>query len=556
MITPVNIEVYEKLLKDSKYDKAKTEYLVSSFRNGFSLEYQGPKKVNIKSPNLKLRVGDEVTLWNKVMKEVKLKSYAGPFDEDHIPFKHFIQSPIGLVPKDNGKDTRLIFHLSYPRNGKNGPKQSVNANTPEELCKVKYPDFSEAIKKCLKLGKNCHLGRSDFQAAFRNLGMLKEHFCFLLMKAKSPLDGKWYYFIDKALPFGSSVSCKHFQEFSNSVAHIVQWKLRLLEKLINYLDDFLFAALRKQSCDGQLTIFLETCREINFPVNLDKTFWGTTCITFLGFLIETVRQIVGIPDAKISKGLNMVNYVLTKKSRKITVLQLQKLCGFLNFLGRVVVPGRAFTRHLYSYLSNDNLKLHHHIKVTNEIKLDLVMWKSFLLHASAYARSFMDFNDIISAEDLFFYSDASKNPNLGFGAICDKSYLFGRWDYAFVTKYDPSIQYLELFAVTAAVLAWVHRFKNRRIFIFTDNDSVKNMINNNSSSCKHCMILIRIIVLKQMIHNIRIYAKHVVTKKNGIADSLSRLDFRRFNRLTKGNVEARPTSIPIEIWPMQKVWDI
>ena len=72
------------------------------------------KNVQVKSPNLKLEgVGDELTLWNKVMKEVKLKRYAGPFEQ--IPFKHFIQSPIGLVPKDGGKDTRLIFHLSYPK---------------------------------------------------------------------------------------------------------------------------------------------------------------------------------------------------------------------------------------------------------------------------------------------------------------------------------------------------------------------------------------------------------------------------------------------------------
>ena len=84
------------------------------------------------------------------MKEVKLKRYAGPFSE--IPFDSYIQSPIGLVPKDNGKDTRLIFHLSYPQNAK---KKSVNANTPKELCSVGYPDFDKAIQLCLRAGKSC-----------------------------------------------------------------------------------------------------------------------------------------------------------------------------------------------------------------------------------------------------------------------------------------------------------------------------------------------------------------------------------------------------------------
>ena len=80
---------------------------------GFCLEYQGPTDIQQRAPNLKLNgVGNPTVLWNKVMKEVKAKRYAGPFKE--IPFKNFIQSPIGLVPKDNGKDVQLIFSLVIP----------------------------------------------------------------------------------------------------------------------------------------------------------------------------------------------------------------------------------------------------------------------------------------------------------------------------------------------------------------------------------------------------------------------------------------------------------
>ena len=100
----------------------------------------------MKSPNLKLSVGSEVDLWNKVMKEVKLKRFAGPYKEEEIPFEYFIQSPVGLVAKDGGKDTGLIFHLSYPRN----KGTSVNANIPVERCTVRYPDFSEAVRLCTK----------------------------------------------------------------------------------------------------------------------------------------------------------------------------------------------------------------------------------------------------------------------------------------------------------------------------------------------------------------------------------------------------------------------
>ena len=57
-----------------------------------------------------------------MLKEVKLNHFAGPFSE--IPYENYIQSPVGLVPKSDN-DTRLVFHLSAPRN------DSVNSNTPK-----------------------------------------------------------------------------------------------------------------------------------------------------------------------------------------------------------------------------------------------------------------------------------------------------------------------------------------------------------------------------------------------------------------------------------------
>ena len=86
-------------------------------------------------------------------------------------------------------------------------------------------------------------------------------------------------------------------------------------------------------------MFIDICTELNVPVNEDKTFWVTTCIVFLGLLIDTVARTVSVPTEKISKATDLIERILTKKSKKITVNQLQKICGFLNFLGRCVLPG-------------------------------------------------------------------------------------------------------------------------------------------------------------------------------------------------------------------------
>ena len=110
---------------------------------------------------------------------------------------------------------------------------------------------------------------------------------------------------------------------------------------------FVFAALKKAICDGDTNLFLAICEEINFPVSLKKTFWGMTTIVFLGFLIDTDNQVVSVPQDKVTKVLQQIDLVCGKK--KITVKEMQKLCGSLNFLCHCIVLGRAFTHRLCSY---------------------------------------------------------------------------------------------------------------------------------------------------------------------------------------------------------------
>ena len=111
----------------------------------------------------------------------------------------------------------------------------------------------------------------------------------------------------------------------------------------------------------------------------------------------------------------MLENVLAKKSGKITLNQLQKICGFLNFLGKAIVLGRAFTRCLYASTADTKLKPHHHIRINSEMKHDFIMWKTFIQHPSMYSRPFMDFTTMLTAVEIDMYSDASKNPELGMG---------------------------------------------------------------------------------------------------------------------------------------------
>ena len=173
----------------------------------------------------------------------------------------------------------------------------------------------------------------------------------------------------------------------------------------------------------------------------------------------------------------------------------------------------------------------------------------------SYARPFIDFEETLQATEISFYTDASGNPKLGMGGICDQSWMFTAWDEDFVREKEPNIEYLELFAMTAGILAWIHRFSNSRIVLFCDNASVVCMVNNTTSSCKNCMELIRIITLVSLESNVRIFAKHVRGTDNYLSDCLSRLKIEQFLSATKHRqIDSEPTEVPHKIWPMSKIW--
>ena len=181
-------------------------------------------------------------------------------------------------------------------------------------------------------------------------------------------------------------------------------KFRTGKRVINYLDDYFFAALCKLLCDLQVQSFLDLCKCINFPVSIEKTFWGTTRLTFLGMLIDTIPQIIAIPEDKILKAECLIDEILANK--RTTVHKLQSLCGFLNFLGRSVVPGKAFTRHIYSAFSGKGptkLKQHHHIRISGELKSDLFMWQKFIRHPAVFSRKFINCTPHFATELEFFY---------------------------------------------------------------------------------------------------------------------------------------------------------
>ena len=214
-------------------------------------------------------------------------------------------------------ETRLIFHLSY--DFPNGNK-SVNYHIPDEKCTVKYRDLDHAITHCLRILKNnphgiLWFGISDLKSAFRVVPLKKKYWFLLTMRVKNPTDGKWYFFIDKCLSFGVAISCAIFQKFSNALAHITAYKLKIYNNIgiTNYLDDYLKIALSEQMCNLMIKTFQKICNLIGVSLATEKTVWAATQVVFLGILLDGIRRLLGIPEAKRCKAIEMLVKVSEKK---------------------------------------------------------------------------------------------------------------------------------------------------------------------------------------------------------------------------------------------------
>ena len=387
IVTPVKAEVLEQLVIETGFCPKERQFLVDGLTNGFDLCYQGPKKRRDHSQNIPLRIVSKLELWNKLMTEVKLGRYTGPFKE--VPYEYFVQSPIGLVPRDNGKKTRLIFHLSF--DFKSGFK-SVNHYIPQQFCSVKYNDLDHAIRNSFVWGgtgrkQSVFHGKTDVQSAFRLVPLKKSCWYLLIMKAEHPKTKRIWFFVDKCLPFGSSISCAIFQRFSDALKHIVEGRTCIYMAITNYLDDFLFVAFTTRKCNGLMKAFLEVCAMVGVPISMNKTEWACRLIIFLGVLLDGEHFCLSIPEEKRNKAIQELEWMISRK--KTTVKSIQSLAGLLNYLNRAIFGGGAFTCCMYAKYSGlvekgrgtqtqVILKSYHHVKVDQEFKADCKVWLNFL----------------------------------------------------------------------------------------------------------------------------------------------------------------------------------
>ena len=515
--TPVSHTRLNKLLKGHPDQN----WLVTGFREGFKINFQGPHS-SLMSSNSSSAQQNPSAVSEKIKKEVELGRIAGPFPSP--PFPIFKSSPLALREKSEPGKYRLLHNLSFPYDD-----TAVNKNIPKHSATVQYSSISQAISLIQNIGQNAWLAKSDIAEAFRIIPLHPS--CYHLMGFY--WEGYWY---DRCLPMGCSQSCQIFERFSSAIQWVLLNKFNI-KYTVKVLDDFLFISDSQANCRKALLTFDQVCQYIGVPLAPHKTVGPVTSLTFLGIELDTVKMEARLPIEKLNKYTQHVKLVLQKE--KITLRDLKSVIGMLQFSTSVVNGGRPFIRRLYD-LTMQASKPHHFIRLTKDVKSDLNIWLSFL--SSFNGKSFMWQQHAADSQSIHLCSDASKT---GFGATYGSSWFSGTWP---VSWQQYHITVLELYPIFVSISMFANCLRNSKVIFHCDNQAVVTIINKQTSKDKPIMAIIRPLVLILLSNSIHLTAKHIPGVNNVLCDRLSRQKCSS-EMLAQYGMKPLPTIIPSHLQP-------
>lgn len=460
-----------------------------------------------------------------IHKELVAGRIKGPFKDP--PFKNFICSPLGIVPKKEPGKFRLIHDLSYPKTS----LDSVNANIPKAEATVKYQLLDHVIETVQSQGPSPFMAKCDIQEAFRIVPLSPVFHHLLGFQFQNS------FFYDCNLPMGLALSCSLFEKISRALVWILENKFGA-KGISHILDDFIFISPSETSCFTNLQNFIHLASEVGIPIKHSKTVLPSRQIEAHGVLIDSVNQVIKLPDDKLQSCRSLLNEF--SQRNKCTLQELQSLIGTLQFACKAIRPGRAFLRRLIN-LTVKATKPHHHIRLNSEAKADIQCWLNFLNDYNG-TTIFLN-NEWLSSETIKFFSDASGAK--GYAVVFGRNWVAGPFPDSWK---GINITVKELYPIVLGILLWGHTISNAKVLFNSDNEAVVHIINTNTSKDKQVMKLLRLLVLESLKHNILFRAKHIPGRHNVVPDLLSRLQFQKARAMAPW-LSNQTTPVPASLSP-------
>ena len=499
----ITTPVHANRLWDCLEGNPNRDFIVSGFKSGFRIGICRSPNVPVNNINIgRLKTKNRKAVIDKLNVELSQGRILGPFS--YPPLDYATYSPLYAIPKSEPGKYRLIHDLSKPAGC------SVNENIPDNLKTVYYctvMQVAEFLKTEQELGQNSyHMAKVDLKDAYRCCPIHKEDWRYLGMQFEDK------FLIDTCLPMGLGTSCKIFQSISDSLCWIFRNEHPEC-KIFSYLDDFLVLAPTKEQCQTGLSGLLHQLEYLGFPVSPSKTVSACTHIEFLGLGLDCKTMSFFVPDKKREKITAEIDKFLSSKSQRVHAFQ--KLVGKLTFLCMTFLPGKALLSNMYHSLSGVlSSQGWAQRRITNDVRSDLAMWKSFLAQTEGKPFRFV----FPSASDTTMTSDAS--GAVGYGCVMERFWFSGLWNDEWWSK--QNIALLELIPIYIGTQLWMQKLSNSTITVLTDNESLVAMINTFFSRERTINKALKYLAAFCMNHNIVLQAHHLAGKNNVLADKLSR----------------------------------
>lgn len=495
---PLRVAGWKKWLTNHP-DRVFINTLLTIITRGVKIGYQGPNQLLLNHPHPSAAAAPDILskdLRKQEEKDRLTKLLVEPSD-------CFISSPLGLVPKHDG-GWRRIHDLSFPR------ERSVNHYIDEAHGALEYTVLDDAIDALLTQDKGAIMVKRDLADAFRHIPIAESDFWLL------GFFWAGFYYIDRFLPFGLRTAPFIFDLFAKAL-HWILVTVLFWAIVFHYLDDF-FAILPPNGDAKRFSKdFDMVCDDCGLTVNHSKDEEGTQA-EFLGIQFDSEKMEVRLPPDKLQRARQAVRAVLNRKS--IPHSELESMVGLLAFSAKVVVPGRAFLRRLYTALSEK----HQYYHITAVMAADLRWWDTFLVQWNGIQL----LRRVSDRVQHSIWTDASGRVGMG-GYILDSATLKPSINDVFAERFPARYQSKdigtkEMYAILFAIRKWLSRLRGAHLTIHCDNGGAVDGLKKTSMQ-GNAMTPLRQIVMLFAIHDIRTIIVWIPTKENHLADLLSRFKF-------------------------------
>ena len=441
------------------------EFLLHGIREGFSLidpDISFDTIADVEENNYR----SATSKTNKPIIEKQLINEILEGNYKFVKHKPKIVSALGSVPKPQSSDLRIIHDCSRP--------VGASLNTYASLDKERYQSVDEAVKLSKK---NCFYAKVDLKSAYRSVKIHPSNFDLTGIKWQFDGEEDPSYLVDTKLPFGARKSPAIFHRLTQSVRRMMAG--RGFKSVVVYLDDFLVIGDTREECFTAYNTLISLLRDLGFYINWKKVIDPTQRIIFLGICLNSLTCQLELPQDKCDDLMHELNKFLDKK--RATKKQLQSLAGKLNWACQAIRGGRTFLRRILD-AQNCLKQAYHKLKLTSEFYADILWWKKCMLILNGKN---MFINDVVADR---VEVDAC---NMGAGMSFRSDWAYLNWELDWEGTKSLHINFKETLAIIGAAKRWGPLWRNKVVFIHTDNQCAKQIINKGTTKNSFVMSQIR-----------------------------------------------------------------